>query len=322
MPGLLAFGSRANHQVMLRVDEPRVEPLGRALRDAFRDRVRQRPHVPEHRERSRRGTGAAENYLSLVGLVVVILGGIGVSSVTRIFVEQKVKSIAILKCVGAGSRHVLGIYGLQVLALGLVGSLPGVGLAAIAIAAAAPIRPATRADGAPIVYGLTVAAVGQGVMVGVLVSRAVRAGAAARGAPRQALVALAAGMRVPRRASTGFGWRPPPSWGSPSSGSPPGKPARCASASSSVGGSSSSRSCCSPPHGCSCALTRPLRKSPVFALRHAVLNLDCAGQSDANRSARRRTRLFLHRRRPRDADESAATSSHRPVGPVARHVPD
>ena len=49
----------------------------------------------------------AENYLSLVGLVIVILGGIGVSSVTRVFVQQKMKSIAVLKCVGARSSQLL-----------------------------------------------------------------------------------------------------------------------------------------------------------------------------------------------------------------------
>ena len=51
----------------------------------------------------------AENYLSLVGLVIVILGGIGVSSVTRVFVAQKIKSIAILKCLGGRSRQLLVI---------------------------------------------------------------------------------------------------------------------------------------------------------------------------------------------------------------------
>ena len=49
----------------------------------------------------------AENYLSLVGLVIVILGGIGVSSVTRVFVQQKIRSIAVLKCVGARSSQLL-----------------------------------------------------------------------------------------------------------------------------------------------------------------------------------------------------------------------
>jgi putative ABC transport system permease protein len=64
----------------------------------------------------------AENYLSLVGLVVLILGGIGVSSVTRVFVQQKLRSIAILKCVGATSREILAIYMTQVLLLGVAGS--------------------------------------------------------------------------------------------------------------------------------------------------------------------------------------------------------
>ena len=60
----------------------------------------------------------AENYLSLVGLVIVILGGIGVSSVTRVFVQQKMKSIAVLKCVGARSSQLLAIYVAQVAVLG------------------------------------------------------------------------------------------------------------------------------------------------------------------------------------------------------------
>ncbi len=68
----------------------------------------------------------AENYLSLVGLVIVILGGIGVSSVTRVFVQQKMRSIAILKCLGARAAQVLAVYVAQVLLLGLAGSVVGV----------------------------------------------------------------------------------------------------------------------------------------------------------------------------------------------------
>ena len=56
----------------------------------------------------------AENYLSLVGFVIVVLGGIGVWSVTRVFVRQKIRSVAILKCLGASTRQVLATYVLQV----------------------------------------------------------------------------------------------------------------------------------------------------------------------------------------------------------------
>ena len=71
----------------------------------------------------------AENYLSLVGFVILVLGGIGVWSVTRVFVRQKIRSVAILKCVGATTRQVLAAYVLQVVFLGLAGSVLGVALA-------------------------------------------------------------------------------------------------------------------------------------------------------------------------------------------------
>jgi len=42
--------------------------------------------------------------------VIVILGGIAVSSVTRVFILQKIRSIAVLKCVGARSRQIIAVY--------------------------------------------------------------------------------------------------------------------------------------------------------------------------------------------------------------------
>src|SRR4029450_8737541 len=77
----------------------------------------------------------AENYLSLVGLIIVILGGIAVSSVTRVFILQKMRSIAVLKCIGGRVRQIIGVYILQIGALGLAGSLLGVAIARAAIAA-------------------------------------------------------------------------------------------------------------------------------------------------------------------------------------------
>ncbi|HKC86628.1 MAG TPA: FtsX-like permease family protein [Blastocatellia bacterium] len=66
-----------------------------------------------------------EAQLSFAGLVILVLGGIGISSVTRVFVQQKLRSIAILKCLGGDNRHVLGAYLAQALALCVVGSLLG-----------------------------------------------------------------------------------------------------------------------------------------------------------------------------------------------------
>jgi putative ABC transport system permease protein len=66
-----------------------------------------------------------EAQLSFAGLVILVLGGIGISSVTRVFVQQKMKTIAILKCLGSDNRNVLGAYLAQALALCVVGSLLG-----------------------------------------------------------------------------------------------------------------------------------------------------------------------------------------------------
>ena len=51
------------------------------------------------------------------------------SSVTRVFILQKIRSIAVLKCLGARSGQIIAVYMLQVMTLGLAGSLLGVALA-------------------------------------------------------------------------------------------------------------------------------------------------------------------------------------------------
>src|SRR4029079_406502 len=99
------------------------------------------------------------------------LGGIAVSSVTRVFVLQKIRSIAVLKCVGARSREVMAIYILQVMALGLAGSLLGVLLARLTVGAI-PLALGSSSSSllAEAHYGVTWSAAVQGIGIGVLVS--------------------------------------------------------------------------------------------------------------------------------------------------------
>jgi putative ABC transport system permease protein len=165
--GLLAFGSRASNQILLRVREDRVEALSQRLRSDLRDRFIMTRSYRALEDDIGEDLTRAENYLSLVGFVIVVLGGIGVWSVTRVFVQQKVRSVAILKCVGATTGQVLATYVLQVLLLGTAGSLLGVGVAAAAIAA---IPDSLTASFGGASYGLTSSAIVQGLSVGLLVS--------------------------------------------------------------------------------------------------------------------------------------------------------
>jgi putative ABC transport system permease protein len=167
--GLLGFGSRAAWQRLLKVPDAAFDELVAGLRADFAGEYARLRSSKSAEDAMGEDFDRAENYLSLVGLVIVILGGIGVSSVTRVFVQQKMKSIAILKCVGARSLQLLAIYVSQVAALGLAGSLLGVVLAALAMPAI-PQFLANATPGVDIAYTLTAPAVMQGIGIGMLVS--------------------------------------------------------------------------------------------------------------------------------------------------------
>ncbi len=164
---LLSYGSRATRYILLKMDGD-VQPLVRDLRQQFRDQFVSVRSYRSTEDQIGDDLERAENYLSLVGFVILVLGGIGVWSVTRVFVRQKIKSVAILKCVGATTRQVLAAYVVQVVLLGAAGSILGVGIARASLAAIPPsiattFGPATK-------YGLTWSAIWQGVSVGLLVS--------------------------------------------------------------------------------------------------------------------------------------------------------
>ena len=164
---LLGFGSRASHQVFLRIDPAAIDAVVARLRRTFRDELVTVRSWRTVEDRLGKNLLLAENYLSLVGFAIVVLGGIGVWSVTRVFVQQKVKIVAVLKCVGATSRLVIATYMLQVLFLAACGSLLGVGLAGAAIAF---IPDRWLAPVGVTQLGLTASGAGQAVAVGLLVS--------------------------------------------------------------------------------------------------------------------------------------------------------
>lgn len=166
--GLLGFGSRAFYRILLRTGDQAAgvalqKDLARAIDDPF---VRVR-HYRSAENDINSELATAEDYLSLVGFVIVVLGGIGVWSVTRVFMQQKIRSIAILKCLGASARQVLATYVAQMSLLSLAGGLTGIALAAAALAAIPESLVTLLPSGRPT---LTASAALQGVAVGLLVS--------------------------------------------------------------------------------------------------------------------------------------------------------
>lgn len=73
-----------------------------------------------------RGLNRAERFLSLVSLIALIVGALGVAATMQAHLRQRMDSIAIMKCLGGRSSQVLRIYLAQTVALGLAGGLLGV----------------------------------------------------------------------------------------------------------------------------------------------------------------------------------------------------
>ena len=106
------------------------------MRSALADRLRKQlaeqrinvRTVADDQDRLRQNLGRLGRYLGLVALLALLLGGIGVASAMHVFVKRRTESVAVLRCLGADARLVLGVYLGQAAIVGLVGSLAGAGL--------------------------------------------------------------------------------------------------------------------------------------------------------------------------------------------------
>ena len=110
----------------------------------------------------------AASFLTLAGLTALLVGGIGVATGVRGWLEARARSIATLRCLGAPARLVFLTYLLQILAiagigigLGLVAGYGLTWLAAQALAGALPVPPRIAPYPAPLalaaLYGLLTA---------------------------------------------------------------------------------------------------------------------------------------------------------------------
>ncbi len=124
--------SRVRHRILYRTSD---NPTGlvKQLREALKGTALTVQSYRETQERISESFARTENYLALTGLLILVLGGIGVWNVSRAFVEQKRKTVAVLKCLGASGNRIITVYLLQILTLGLAGSLFGVVLAQLAL---------------------------------------------------------------------------------------------------------------------------------------------------------------------------------------------
>lgn len=162
---LLVFGSTAQYRFLGKVPATlNPDKLLKPLRKSFAQ-TGVEPRTAEQSEaQATRSIIQLRNFIGVVGLVALLLGGIGVASGVRAFVARKIDTVAILRCLGASSAQVLTIYVAQAAAMGLVGATAGAALGVMVQFA----LPAVMADFLPVDVNvrLVPAAIVSGIAVG------------------------------------------------------------------------------------------------------------------------------------------------------------
>ena len=132
--GLITTGSLVEQVYKIRMDDPAsgVSNIAARATTAF-------PQAGwSIRTSSRAAPALADNitrfsqFLTLVGLTALIVGGVGVANAVRAFLDSKRTTIATFKCLGAPALVVVMIYMIQIALIALAGIAVGLVLGAIA----------------------------------------------------------------------------------------------------------------------------------------------------------------------------------------------
>ncbi|MEK7862621.1 MAG: FtsX-like permease family protein, partial [Chloroflexota bacterium] len=166
------LGVRVRRKTLLKLPDAPAETVvvaAQIFKDALgEDSPLRVENYVEGRRSIQRGLGRLENFLGLIALLSLLLGGVGVAQAVRAWISGRLDSIAVLKCVGVRPREVLALYFGQAAMLGFVGSGAGVLLAILMLIVIPPfLKEYMPAD---LVDPIQPAAILRGLLLGASVS--------------------------------------------------------------------------------------------------------------------------------------------------------
>ena len=168
--GLLQRGSRVNYKRFVKfADGTDVEALvEQELKPLLETEEVRYDTVEERKQEIGDNYANLTGFLNLVAFVALLLGCLGVASAVHIYLKEKMISVAILRCLGGQGRQGFMIFLIQIIGMGLVGSVLG----ALLGTAVQFVLPQVFAEFLPVEVNVAVswAAVLQGVLVGVVIS--------------------------------------------------------------------------------------------------------------------------------------------------------
>lgn len=167
--GLIVPTSRVRYSALVKLHPAQnLSEIVTSLRSRLEENFARVDSFDAAQPRVRRFLNRLSDYLRLIGLVALLLGGIGVSGAMRVFIAQKIDTLAILKCLGATSQRVLAVYVTQAVLLGLVGAVLGAGVGV----AVQQVLAWLMADFMPVALQnyISPSAIAEGIALGLLVT--------------------------------------------------------------------------------------------------------------------------------------------------------
>ncbi|WP_242693056.1 ABC transporter permease [Sabulibacter ruber] len=151
------FGNQTDVQQLVKKLEPRLE------KEALNTET-----IETQREDMGRSLQDLTNFLALVGFIALLLGSIGVASAIHVYIREKLRSIAILRCMGVSAVQAFLIYLIQILGIGLLGSIIGAVLGTVV----QQLLPKVLEDLLPIdiTVGISWLAIFQAIGLGLIIS--------------------------------------------------------------------------------------------------------------------------------------------------------
>ena len=122
---LLQLGSRKEYQYFFKNTTIDLDALDKKI-DPILDA--ENADLDTHTSTSRNLGRRYDNvgrFLNLVAFIALLLGCIGIASSVHIYIKEKLKNVAVLKCLGASRKQSFLIYLIQIIAIGLIGGIIG-----------------------------------------------------------------------------------------------------------------------------------------------------------------------------------------------------
>ena len=160
--GLSQKGSRITYNFFYKFKDPgEVKPFIKKIEKRLDRSELEYETVESRKENTGRSFEDLTQFLSLVGFIALLLGCIGVASAVH-------KTIAILRCLGLSSKQAFVIYLIQIMGIGLIGSVIG----AIAGTFIQQLLPAVLKDFLPVEISSVISwkAIFQGIGLGLIIS--------------------------------------------------------------------------------------------------------------------------------------------------------